>query len=250
MTRAPSGSLADVLGGIWRMFSASTGWAVTTISSIWVVIPCCSSVHARLATVIDQPVALVDLLRCPTIQSLVQRIEGVPSAVAPAPRRAPSPPSAEPVAVIGMACRFPGADTPEGFSHLSWRRIGEFFQRRGPRRRGASSAVRRSGVRQSARGSCRYRSIRRRLFRLRAHEAELLDPQQRLFLEVAWEALERARRCASIRVKRGIEQRVGNSRVSQARSESAEHEDGAGAIPNDKAADHDVVARADEAACA
>ncbi|MFO0946591.1 MAG: SDR family NAD(P)-dependent oxidoreductase [Planctomycetota bacterium] len=103
------------------------------------------------------------------------------------------------IAVIGMACRFPDANTPEAF----WRNL------------------------QS--GHCSVRHLpgnRRRLlleqdpnnetpggyldsidlfdadfFRISPREAEYMDPQQRIFLEVVWEALERAS-CSPARLSR------------------------------------------------
>ncbi len=103
----------------------------------------------------------------------------------------------EPIAVVGMACRFPGGDGLDGF----WRlleagenavtegvpgsgvgRIGEMF---------ADAAIQGD--------ACRFAAFiddvdqfDPSFFRISPLEAQLLDPQQRLMLEMSWMALEDA----------------------------------------------------------
>ncbi|PTL78226.1 type I polyketide synthase [Vitiosangium sp. GDMCC 1.1324] len=94
----------------------------------------------------------------------------------------------EPIAIIGMGCRFPGgADTPEAYWELL--AAGKDAVRREPssRRVGPDTgAPRWAGYLEDVSG------FDAEFFGISPREASSLDPRQRLLLEVAWEALEHA----------------------------------------------------------
>ena len=103
----------------------------------------------------------------------------------------------EPIAVIGMACRFPGANDVQAF----WRLLaeGEHAINEGQ----PGSGIGRLG--QLFRGAtvqseaCRFAAFiddvdrfDAEFFRISPVEAQYLDPQQRIMLETSWQALENA----------------------------------------------------------
>lgn len=93
-----------------------------------------------------------------------------------------------PIAVVGMACRFPGADAPEAFASLL--RKGEISVGPVPASRlalwGETAQVAAAGLLSD------IDQFDRAPFRISANEAPLIDPMQRLALEGAWLALEDA----------------------------------------------------------
>ncbi|MET0647635.1 MAG: beta-ketoacyl synthase N-terminal-like domain-containing protein [Pyrinomonadaceae bacterium] len=93
------------------------------------------------------------------------------------------------IAVVGIGCRFPGANNPESF----WKLLAEGRDaiRPAPDRDGLSPAATGGGVMWGG-----YLDdvdlFEPEFFGISGREAELMDPQQRLLAEVAWEALEYA----------------------------------------------------------
>jgi natural product biosynthesis luciferase-like monooxygenase protein/amino acid adenylation domain-containing protein len=97
----------------------------------------------------------------------------------------------EPIAIVGIGCRFPGADNVEAFWRLL--RDGVDAVTEVPPGRWEADAhdstrglVRRGGFLKSVDG------FDAQFFGVSPREAAQIDPQQRLLLEVAWEAIENA----------------------------------------------------------
>ena len=108
-----------------------------------------------------------------------------------------APPPGEPIAVVGMACRFPGAEDLAAFWRLlesggnavthgspgeSCGRVGEMFPDDVPVHDGSRFGAFLSGI----------DLFDAEFFRISPLEAASLDPQQRLLLEMSWGALEDA----------------------------------------------------------
>ncbi|OSC75177.1 hypothetical protein B5180_08875, partial [Streptomyces sp. BF-3] len=100
-----------------------------------------------------------------------------------------SPAPDDPVAIVAMGCRFPGAATPEEFWDLLSQgldMVGDFPADRGWDLRDAPDFARRGGFLPDAAG------FDADLFGVSPREAQAMDPQQRLMLETSWETFERA----------------------------------------------------------
>ncbi|MEZ4684421.1 MAG: polyketide synthase, partial [Caldilineaceae bacterium] len=101
----------------------------------------------------------------------------------------------EPIAVIGMACRFPGgADTPEKFWQLLRNQVDAVVEMPRARRLDASLQEHAPESLSPLWGGflAHVDTFDAPFFGISPREAKLMDPQQRLLLEVGWEALEAA----------------------------------------------------------
>ncbi|MFJ9785948.1 type I polyketide synthase [Amycolatopsis sp. NPDC101161] len=92
----------------------------------------------------------------------------------------------EPVAVVGLSCRLPGADGPEAFWRLLTDGRSAITEVPANRWDAGETGVRHGGFLDAV---DRFDAA---FFGISPREAAAMDPQQRLVLELAWEALEHA----------------------------------------------------------
>ena len=149
---------------------------------------------ADLGEQLGRPLSPVLAFEHPSIDALARHLAGAP-ATAPAARLVEA--VDEPVAIVGMACRFPHADDPAGF----WRALQDgtdavtdvppgrwdpaAYHDPDPAAPGKAVTRRGAFLRDVAGFDASF-------FGISPREAREIDPQQRLALELAWEALEHA----------------------------------------------------------
>ncbi|MDI3384129.1 amino acid adenylation domain-containing protein [Xenophilus aerolatus] len=133
--------------------------------------------------------------RDPTPAAIARELSGE-QAVQAAPRAARSAAhgSQEPIAIVGMAGRFPGAADVDAFwANLCAGRDGIRFFDDAQLDAGVSAALRNDAAYVRARGVIDgVEDFDAAFFGINPKEATLMDPQQRIFLEICWECLERA----------------------------------------------------------
>ena len=120
-----------------------------------------------------------------------------PASVAEAGGEGDDAPPADAVAIIGVAGRYPGARTPaELWARL---RAGEDLIREIPPERWDHAAIYDPDRTKKGRANSKWGGFLEdfdhfepRFFNLSPREAELLDPQERLFLQTAWQTFENA----------------------------------------------------------
>jgi acyl transferase domain-containing protein/acyl-CoA synthetase (AMP-forming)/AMP-acid ligase II/acyl carrier protein len=151
----------------------------------------------ELAKWLGRPLEPVLAYQYPTVELLARHLsQEMPAAV----HDDSAPPSREyrqePIAVIGLGCRFPSAQDPASFWDLlrdGVDAIGEL-----PADRWGADRFRQAVTAEASPALLRggflphIEDFDPHFFNISPREAALMDPQQRLLLEVAWEALEHA----------------------------------------------------------
>ena len=152
------------------------------------------AVHAAIQSDLQRDIPLMDLFAYPTIAALAAHLSG---AHEPTGTRQATPALAtgtSAIAIIGMAGRFPGAPSVRQFwdnicnSINSIEQIAETALEDAftPEERAAPDFVRARGILDD------IDLFDAGFFGMHAAEAKLIDPQQRVLLECAWEAIEDA----------------------------------------------------------
>ncbi len=148
---------------------------------------------ANLGDRLGRPLAPQSLYNHPSIDRLAEHLSAGPAGELGAGLEPIAGEGQEAIAVIGIGCRFPAADGPEEFEKLLRDGIDAVGQmpmgRRSllPRAQGdEADPPLVGGFLESVEG------FDAAFFGISPREAEWMDPQQRILLEVAWEALEHA----------------------------------------------------------
>ncbi|MDQ6941663.1 MAG: amino acid adenylation domain-containing protein, partial [Candidatus Eremiobacteraeota bacterium] len=151
-------------------------------------------VHAALSATFPS-LTVLDLFRFPTVRALAEHVARAPAARAPVANRASAHADESGIAIVGMAGRFPGADGIDALwsAILSGREVIDRPDRAELLARGVDPGLlddpRFVAAVAAPRDIDRFDAA---FFGFTPADATALDPQQRLFLTCAWEALEHA----------------------------------------------------------
>src|ERR1700744_4933315 len=152
----------------------------------------------ELTELLGRKISPLEFFQHPSIAELAQFLSGSESGAEPAYEAGHRSSMEEPIAVIGLGCRFPGGiHGPEDYwQFLSEGRsaVGELPPQRWEPFDDGSPEVAAALARTTRSGSFLddIESFDADFFEVSSREAVKMDPQQRLLLEVAWEALEHA----------------------------------------------------------
>ncbi|MFE9023563.1 acyltransferase domain-containing protein [Streptomyces sp. NPDC007808] len=141
---------------------------------------------ASLSEFVGWKVPATWMWQYPTVDELARALVDGPGTAEPAPSVDRRAGSHEPIAIVGIGCRFPGGADPSSF----WQLLVEGGDAVGPvppaRRELLNDRVRWGGFID---GIDQFDPL---FFGISPREAVQMDPQQRLILELSWEALEDA----------------------------------------------------------
>src|SRR5690606_33778146 len=150
---------------------------------------------------LDRPVTVLTLLELGTVDALVADLARAtgPAVARPRPRSAPVVDRR--IAVVGLAGRFPGADSVEAYWDNLCRGV-DSVRRLTPEQLAAAGVPERvwkdpdyvpvTGLLGAGDPEREIASFAAELFGISAREAAVTDPQQRLFLECCHQVLEQA----------------------------------------------------------
>jgi microcystin synthetase protein McyG len=156
-------------------------------------------VQARLQDLVGRPVPVVELFNCPTVRTMAEHFaqefdasdRAAPAGPAPSGERTQD----GDIAIVGIGLRFPGASSPAEF----WRALAEgheaitsFTAEQALAAGVDPELVRHPNHVRAAPLLAAPEAFDAEFFRYTAKEARMIDPQQRVFLEVCWEAFEDA----------------------------------------------------------
>lgn len=184
--------IATLVGGLAEDVDVGTRFADLGVTSLQM-----TTVMAALSEALDRPLSPTVAWAYPTIAALVSHLLATAIGAPAATMRSRRSPASEPVAIVGLGCRFPHASGPDAF----WRLLiggGDGVGELPPGRWDPAQLAARAasvGAQIPARAgflSDPVEDFDPLFFGISPREAEDVDPQQRLFLEVAWEALEHA----------------------------------------------------------
>jgi len=158
-----------------------------------------AAMTADLSSRLGQQVPVTAVFEYPTVGQLARALAGglaAAGAGSPPPRLAGEA-GAEPVAIVGLACRFPGA--PGKDEYLRLLRDGRSAVREVPEDRWPASVFWDPDAGAAGRTISKWGGFvdgidrfDAQFFGISAYEAARMDPQQRMLLETSWEALEDA----------------------------------------------------------
>ncbi len=149
----------------------------------------------ELETEFQQKIAVADLFQYPTIAAQTNYFKQQTSPNLKLEINKPKITTTGEIAVIGMSCRFPGAENIEQFWHNLCNGVESitFFSEEEILASGISPDLVRDSNYVKARPILKdVELFDAEFFGYHAKEAKLIDPQQRLLLECAWESLEDA----------------------------------------------------------
>lgn len=151
-------------------------------------------VHSLLCEELDRDIPVVDVFANPTIEKLADRLENPGREITPQTKGKKPSSTGHDIAIIGMSGRFPGAEDVDEFWKNLLANVESILDFTDEELRSEGfdpEAMRAAGNYVARRGQIpNPADFDAAFFDISPREASATDPQQRLFLETAWAALE------------------------------------------------------------